>query len=158
MSAALLKLGFAKSANRALTIGLALIILVAVGIGFHQQIKNQLNAWKLLPEPERLTELYFTHPNSLPAKYVPDQTQTVSFVVHNLEYRTTTYHYQIIESSQTTSQTKQLAASSFTLRQNQYKTITRNLPVADAGPHVKVSVNLTNVNEHIDYLINRSGT
>ena len=116
-----------------------------------------MRSWKLLPEPERLTELYFTHPNSLPASYVPGQQQTVRFTVHNLEYATTDYHYVIVETNQDGSQSQTLASSSFTLPQNGYKKAAVNISTVDLGSHVKLEVDLKNVNESIDYLLERSG-
>ena len=110
-----------------------------------------------MPEPEKLTELYFVNPNHLPSKYKPGQTQTVSFTTHNLEYQTTDYQYQIIEASQTTNQTATLATGSFTLPQNLYHTISVNISTPDFGPRVKVEVVLSNVNESIDYLLERTG-
>lgn len=141
----------------ACSIGIILII-VALGAGFHSAIDRQMRSWKLLPEPERLTELYFTHPNSLPTKYVPGQVQTVSFTVHNLEYQTTNYHYVIIEKNQDGSQSQTLASSSFTLPQNGYKKEAVNISTVDLGSHVKLGVDLTNVNESIDYLLQKDGS
>lgn len=111
-----------------------------------------------MPEPERLTELYFAHPNSLPTKYVPGQLQTVSFTVHNLEYQTTDYTYKIVEVSTDSSQAQILTTGSFTLQQNIYKQETVNISTADLGQHVKVDVDLVKQNETIDYLLNRSGS
>jgi uncharacterized membrane protein len=116
-----------------------------------------MRSWKLLPEPERLTELYFTHPNSLPSTYAPGQAQTVSFTVHNLEYQTMTYHYQIVEESQDSSTAQTLNSGSFTLDQNAYQNEAVNIVTTDIGPHAKVEVKLMNVNESIDYLMDRSG-
>jgi uncharacterized membrane protein len=135
----------------------AIAILIAIGALLHAPIDRQLHAWKLLPEPERLTELYFTQPNRLPTTYTPGQTQTVSFTVHNLEYRTTDYRYRIIETGQTTHQTQTLASGSFTLSQSAYERPTVRIIIADLGPRAKVGVVLINVNESIDYLLTRSG-
>jgi hypothetical protein len=93
----------------------------------------------------------------LPAKYTPGQPQTVSFTVHNLEYRTTGYRYQITEQSQDGKQSQTLAAGSFTLRQNDYNHATVNISTVDLGSRVKVDVELVNVHESIDYLLQRSG-
>jgi hypothetical protein len=77
--------------------------------------------------------------------------QTVSFTVHNLEYRTTDYHYQIVEYSNDGSQSKQLASGSYVLRQN--ATEQPNVPVlpVNLGSRVQIVVELTNVNESVDY-------
>lgn len=127
--------------------------MVVAGVIFRPAIDRQMHAWKLLPQPEQLTELYFTAPNNLPATYVPGQSQTVSFTVHNLEYRTTTYNYVITEASldDTTSQT--LAHGTFTLAQDQFKKEQLDITLTDIGQRVKVKVGLQGRNELIDYLL-----
>jgi uncharacterized membrane protein len=135
-----------------------LIIVVALAIGYHNAIDRQLRSWKLLPEPERLTELYFTHPNSLPTTYVPGQPQTVSFTVHNLEYRDTMYQYVISEVSQDNGQSQVLNSGNFNLQQNGYHTEAVNISTSDLGPRVKLEVDLKTVNESIDYLLHKEGS
>lgn len=134
-----------------ISVPLLILIVLGLGLGFHQQIKNQLNAWKLLPQPERLTELYFTNPNSLPSAYTPGQTQTVQFTTHNLEYQTETYQYKILEQNQDGTKSQQLAAGQFTLQQNQYKRMDFPIIPIDFGPKVQISVVLPTVNETISY-------
>lgn len=138
-----------------LVMGVVVSAILLGGI-FHNQVKTQLNAWKLLPQPERLTELYFTKPNALPTKYISGQPQTVSFTVHNLEYSTMTYHYQIIEKNQNGSQYKTLYGGAFTLRPNIYQSETLKITPVDFGNRVKVAVKLLNINESIDYWAYRS--
>jgi uncharacterized membrane protein len=138
------------------SIGIILVIVV-LAVGFHSAIDRQMRSWKLLPEPERLTELYFAHPNSLPTTYVPGQSQTVSFTVHNLEYQTTDYTYEVIEASTNSNQAQKLASGSFTIPQNIYQQETVNISTADLGQHVKVEVELVQQNESIDYLLGRTG-
>jgi uncharacterized membrane protein len=138
----------------------AIIVVVVIVIGAifsAPSTKRLLNDWKLLPEPERLTELYFTHPNKLPTTYTAGQEQVIAFTVHNLEYRTTNYHYVIAEQSQSGGSTSTLTSGSFTLRQGQYKSPVLNIPLTDMGSGVKVSIDLTSQNESIDYLLSRSG-
>lgn len=135
---------------------LVILVVVGLGIGFHQQIKNQLNAWKLLPQPERLTELYFTQPNNLPSTYTPGQQQTVRFTTHNIEYQTETYQYKIVEQNQDGSQSQQLSSSSFTIKQGQYEGLNVGVTPVDLGTRVKIIIDLTTVNEQINYWVNRS--
>lgn len=135
---------------------LLIVVVLVLSIGYHQQIKNQLNAWKLLPQPERLTELYFTDPNNLPSTYVPGQTQTVKFTTHNLEYQTETYQYKILEQSQDGTKSQQLAAGQFTLQQNQYQHIAFPILPVDLGNRVQISVVLPTVNETISYWVGGS--
>jgi len=125
---------------------------------FHTAIDRQMRSWKLLPEPEHLTELYFTHTNNLPSNYTPGQTQIVSFTVHNLEYQRTTYHYQIIEQNQNSNASQTLTSGSFTLAQNAYRKQAVNIVTTDMGSHAKVEVELMNVNESIENLLERNGS
>ncbi|HUA13293.1 MAG TPA: DUF1616 domain-containing protein [Candidatus Sulfotelmatobacter sp.] len=134
---------------------LALVIILA--LVFHSAIDKQMRKWKLLPEPEKLTELYFTHPNNLPSTYTPGEQQTVKFTTHNLEYATTRYNYVITETNVATNQSQALASGSFLLRQNTYQSESVNISTVDLGQQVKIAVNLTNVKESIDYLLARSG-
>jgi uncharacterized membrane protein len=124
-------------------VGVVLIVLIVLA---SPAIKRQLNDWKLLPEPERLTELYFTHPNSLPSSYMPGQTQTVSFTVHNLEYRTTTYKYTVVEAAQAGQAGTTLASGRFTLNQGSYKKVTDLVAIQPSGARVNVEVDRLFVN------------
>jgi uncharacterized membrane protein len=139
-------------------LGAIIIALITFGVADAHGIKNQLNSWKLLPQPERLTELYYVNPNSLPSTYTPGVNQKFGFTVHNVEYRNTDYTYQIEEENQAGSQTVTLQQGSFWLSQNQYKTIDENVNLSDLGPRVQIVVNLSNVNESIDYWANRSNS
>jgi len=118
-------------------------------------IKKQLNDWKLLPEPERLTELYFNNSSNLPMTYTPNQSQSFSFTVHNVEYRNMTYYYTISVGSSQSSSTP-LQRGSFYLAQNQYKNIPVSLMVPDLGSRIQIIVTLTNPSESIDYWVVRS--
>jgi uncharacterized membrane protein len=145
----------AKPVHAAL-IGLLIVIVLSASL-FHHAFADQLNAWKLLPQPERLTELYFTHPNSLPTTYSAGATQTVSFTVHNLEYRTTTYHYVISEQGDSVTTPTTISQGSFTLTQNAYAKPVVNIPLMDDGANAKITVTLAAQNESIDYLVTREG-
>jgi len=123
-----------------------------------QNIKNQLNAWKLLPEPEKLTELYFDNSSNLPTTYTPGQNQIFSFTFHNIEYVTVDYHYVVIEMNQTTGQSQTLTTGFDKLVQNQFKTVNVDTTLIDLGPRVEIVVSLPNVNESIDYWVNRSSS
>lgn len=58
-------------------------------------IYTQLNQWKLIPQPERFTELYFDDHTRLPKIIVPGETNTFVFVVNNLEGHPTYYPYAV---------------------------------------------------------------
>ena len=137
------------------TVLFVLILVVAATIGA-PVIKHQLNSWKLLPQPERLTELYFTNPNHLPATYVPGQTQTVSFTIHNLEYRNTEYSYVVKEVNQDSTVTQTLASASFSIDQNQFKAVSLDITPLDLGSYIKIVVDLQTKGQLIDYLLTKA--
>lgn len=143
--------------NRRNITELLILVLILISVFSAPAIKHQLNSWKLLPQPERLTELYFTNPNNLPATYTPGQAQTISFTVHNLEYKTTIYNYVINEASQDGSVTQPLTSASFTSDQNQFKVVSLDVTPIDLGSRVKISVELKTKNQAIDYLVTKAG-
>ena len=135
---------------------LSLIVILMV-VFAHGAVKRQLQAWKVLPQPEHLTELSFTNPQALPKTLTPGQTQTVAFTVHNLEYRTMTYHYIVSEAAPHSSVSFVLADHTFTLGQNKYENTRLDIkPVAMAGS-TKITVSLINKNESIDYWLTSEG-
>jgi hypothetical protein len=131
-------------------------VIVAASLNAHA-IADQLHSWKVLPEPEHLTELYFTGSVKLPVFYMAGGAQAIAFTTHNLEFKTTTYHYVVVEQSIDGTKTNTLLSGSFTLKQGQYYTITKYVNLADLGPRIKVTAELTNTHESIDFLITRQG-
>jgi hypothetical protein len=132
-----------------------LAILLALSLIFRQHIANQMRSWHVLPEPERLTELYFTAPNNLPTTYVAGGPQTVSFTVHNLEAKDMTYRYAVTETGDTASQPADLATGSFSLRSSGYNALNLTVTPIDMGPHATITVKLLNTNEVITYQVRR---
>jgi uncharacterized membrane protein len=152
-----LNLRLSRRSLALILVPLAIVVVLSLGISFHQQIKNQLIAWKLLPEPEKLTELYFMNPNNLPTIYTPGQKQYVHFTVHNIEYQNETYSYKIVEQNQDGSQIQLLSSGQFTLQQNQYQGLNVGVSPADLGTRAEIIIELPTVNENISYLVNRTG-
>jgi hypothetical protein len=148
---------FRQNKSFFLFIGVCGAILVLL-FSHERYVKDQLNAWKLLPQPEKITELYFTKPNNLPTSYSSNQTEVTMFTVHNSEYRTVRYSYKIIEQSVNSKKTVQLAQGEFTLFQNQYKRLDSMTRPADLGNNAEIKVELLNVNESVDYFVARSNS
>jgi uncharacterized membrane protein len=135
----------------------------------HKALVNQLNAWKLLPVPERVTELYFTSPNSVPTTYAPGQGQTVIFTVQDLEYRTTTYDYTITQLTSDGSASQALATGSFMLAQNQAASEAVPVTPSNLGSRsqIEVKISFDDIvsgadkpsleSENIDYWVNQVG-
>ncbi len=118
----------------------ALIVGFAVNIAA-PAIKAQLNDWKLLPRPERLTELYIKDHQTLPSLYTPDVPQSFQFTIHNLEYRQTNYQYQITAAG--SNKTIVLQKNSAKLNHNQSFTAEPAFALPDMGDRVKISATIT---------------
>jgi len=126
-------------------------------VATQNQIAAQLHAWKLLPEPERLTELYFTNQPALPTTYLPGDVQAVAFSVHNLEQTSTRYSYVISQLNEKGDQTVVLARGNFTLGKNHYKAATVPVILTDLGSRSLVRVALTNTDDTISYWNEKGG-
>jgi hypothetical protein len=133
-----------------LGLGISALILIALAPTIHRQLDD----WKLLPRPEKLTELYFTDHTKLPSSYAPGQQQPVNFTVHNLEYATTNYKYTIIQTSEDGSKSQTLSTGSFTIAESQYKNTSLPVTLADLGPRSKITVTLS-TQEAISYWVNK---
>jgi hypothetical protein len=129
-------------------------VLIVLAALTHSAIARQLNDWKLLPQPERFTELSFTHPTSLPKTYTPNQTQTIAFTVHNVEYRTTDYAYTIAASA--AGQTHILMRGTFMLKQNGTQNVAVLVTIPVLASREEISVNLANVSTSIDFWLNET--
>ncbi|HEV2412373.1 MAG TPA: hypothetical protein VGS28_01045 [Candidatus Saccharimonadales bacterium] len=148
-----------KRLRTILYVSVCIVFLAVASFGVldREHIRNQLNDWKLLPQPERLTELYFSNPNSLPSTYKANQTQNIAFTTHNLEYHREDYHYTITETG-ADHKSSVLGSGAFELAQNQYEHKSQPVSLTDLGSRVQVTISLTNFNESVDYLLNRSGS
>ncbi len=137
-----------RRTNNANTIKIVVIafcalILVILGISQRQAIYDQLYAWKLIPRPERLTELYFTDHTNLPKTYKPDETQVVKFTVRNLEYRDTDYKYVVgVMNEDETEELLDRASGEIQLTHDQYKNVEVPITITAKGPRAKIVVTI----------------
>lgn len=103
-------------------------------------------------QPERYSELYFANSNQLPANIVHDKTVPVSFSVHNVEARNTSYPYQvslISDAGKTIAQTQ----GNFSLPNNGTKTINSTIQVPNYRGRAEVQVLLTNLHQSIHFWV-----
>jgi hypothetical protein len=133
------------------TVSVVVVLLVIVLV---VPIKNQLTSWNVLPTSEGLTELYFTHSTMLPSTYIAKQKQTVLFTIHNEEYRTETYHYEIMEAASVGTPDSILASGIVTLRQGESRDVAATVAIQPLAARVNVSVVLTNQHESVQYWLN----
>jgi len=122
-------------------VGLAAIFIVLlVGVAKHHAVADQLHSWKILSEPERLTEVYFADHDKLPRTYVPGQPLSFAFITHNLEDRTTAYHYTV-EQRTADGEPIKLGSGAFTLQNNVSHKETLSITPTDIGrSYVRVTV------------------
>lgn len=134
------------------------LLLIVLAIANAGAINHQLHSWKLLPEPERLTELYYENHTALPNSYTPGVPQSFSFTVHNLEYRDMRYDYQVVQTSEDGKQSQTLASGHFDLPQDAYRTVPTTITPADLGPRTQITT-VISPQESIHYWVtNKLGT
>lgn len=143
-----------------LNIVLFIIIISEICIlGFNvlSQNSNFMNTVALATtvKPETFTELYFENNAKLPSTVTQNKTFHFSFTVHNLEYQKYTYPYEV--SLQQNGKNIEVSKGTFTLQQNQYKTIAETYILTQQITRAKIDVNLTNLNQDIFFWINGKG-
>ena len=123
--------------------------ILVYGIGRQNDIKAQLHAWRLLPEPETLTEAYFEDHLKLPQKVVKGSSYPFRFTIHNLEYKDTLYTYEVtvIEADNK----ENIASGSVSLKHDEYKTIDASFSAQRDYGRTKIEVNLLGRNQPIHF-------
>lgn len=131
--------------RKAVAYVIAVCSLLGIGaIGFLNRtaLAKEAHNWHILPQPERLTELYFTEPNQLPNGSSSEQ--MIAFTVRNLEYQTTTYTYTILAESEDEDEVEHvLGEGAFTLNQNQSGTTSKTVRLPSLSGRAKVVLFLT---------------
>jgi hypothetical protein len=129
-----------------LGVGLAVMVVRAKPLEFTELLRNL----HLLPEPEKLTELYFENHLSLPNQVQINKQQSFSFTIHNLEYQPIVYQY-VVTASDSAGLITSLASGSAFLNQDQYKTATESYSLATASGRVMIQVDLVGKNQPIHF-------
>lgn len=131
-----------------------LLLCLALGIFFYVKsnpaIINMITLATTV-KPETFTELYFENHTSLPKDTNLYDEKKFKFTVHNLEYKTMTYPYEVYIDFEGNKQI--IDEGSITLKQGEYKTIDENYMLTYPTARVKIVVNLINKNQQIDFWI-----
>ncbi len=111
-------------------------------------LARQLDDWKLLPRPERVTELYFTGYRQLHPSTGLGAPQTVAFTVRNLEHQATTYSYVLTAVSEDDVIKHPLGNGKFTLAHDHSLEISKQivLPTEEKRLSIKVSLQYKGLN------------
>jgi uncharacterized membrane protein len=118
----------------------SVVIVSAVVCMSQTAIAQQMDRWRLLPRPERFTELYFTDLRSLPTSVKAGTVQHILFTVHNSEYRKTTYHYKLTVNLANNGAKIQVGDGLFTLAANEARTLHQTVTVPLLNSRALISV------------------
>lgn len=134
-----------------LAVSITLVITLNLGA-----ITRQLHAWKLLPQPQSVTELYFTDHRKLPASYTPGQTQPVAFSIHNNSSQDATYTYAVSEQSEDGKQYREVARRAILVAPGATQSIEIPVVRTDFGERTRVGIYIVNSNQTINYWTERA--
>lgn len=129
-----------------LTLLVGMLILFNVNRAF---VHSELVTLDLLPQPERLTELYFNDSANLPSSATSNRVISFSFVIHNLETTDYQYSYDI---SVHTNDTRQIVDRGIVFVKNdQYYVKHEKFNLVFSSGRQDVVVELTNKRQSIDF-------
>lgn len=137
--------------NSIITI-LILSALMFVANDQKDNIYNVMNKFKLIPQPEQFTELYFDNASLLPKEIVNNALSPFSFTVHNMEGVTTSYPYNV-SFLYSSGRRVIVASSTIMLANNASTTISVPRTYHQSNDKGRVVVELTSLNQSIDFLI-----
>lgn len=148
-----------ESNNRLITLSLlfffAIGVLIVCIFSFKNQIIAKMNALKLLPQPEKFTELYFEDHLTLPTT-ITTKPQSFSFTIHNVEYQTMIYPYDVYAQIDDTKQ--EIDQKTVTIPANEYKTISESFTIAtSAATKAEIVISLPKKQQQIDFFIQAKG-
>lgn len=114
-------------------------------------IHDELVTLYLLPQPEKLTELYFNDNANLPKTATSNQEISFAFVIHNLEAADYQYDYDV---SVDANGTRHIVDSGKVLvKDNQYFIKNEKIHLLNSPASQEVIVDLTNKQQLIDFKV-----
>lgn len=132
---------------------LAILAVLAFWIeGNTHFIKQQLVNVKLIPQPERYTELYFENHLNLPKKSVAGESIRFAFTVHNLEGQKLNYPYVVYFRYEDGSRYV-MRRGNISLEHNQSKTTVISYTFNTSDLDGKVVVELVDLKQDINFSI-----
>jgi hypothetical protein len=106
--------------------------------------------------PETFTELYFENHNNLPRSIEYYKDYDFKFTIHNLEYKTMNYSYEVYIKCVNigcNGEKQIIDEGNVTLKQNEFKTINESYNIIFPTGRVEVIINLINKKQQIDFWI-----
>jgi len=134
-----------------------MIVIILLGLLFNTHKFSTTHALKLATthQPERLTELYFSNPQSLPTQYTQGKSLPVAFTIHNAEYQSMIYSYTITAVSSDGNQSQTLVINKVDMGDNQTMTIANSIVPTLLSPRISINVLLVNKNQSIHFWVER---
>lgn len=116
-----------------------------------ENIYSELNNLKLIPQPEKFTELYFENHASLPRQIVKNETISFSFTIHNLEGIDMKYPYVVYFKNNYGTTT--VEDNIIFIKNNEYKTITESYTFKSASAQETLYVELTDQRQQLHFAL-----
>jgi hypothetical protein len=141
--------------NRKWHIILLFIFLGAIAICYVERelVYRQLDEWKLIPRPERFTELYLENHSAIPQTVVPGQTVPFSFTVRNLEGEAMEYPYEIYALAENDTERRIVARGNLWLEHDGVKVVESAYSFPIDQKRVTVFVELTDLHQQIHFIL-----
>lgn len=134
-----------------------IVVLVLCGLVvayfYRTGISEALSDVKLVPKPEPYTELYFNNADSLPTSTAAGGIIAFSFTIHNVEGESTTYPY-VAYFQYPNGTPFVLDRNSLSLADGASTTINVSHKLPQSSAEGEVVVELTSLNQQIDFFIN----
>ncbi len=139
------------SANvKILYLSAAIIVVLIAGLLLNLAVHTATFVKATTHQPETYTELYFTHPNNLPATLTSGRTFPVDFTVHNVEAKTMQYTYDITVTDPNGSK-QTLNKNQLYLQNGQTQRIANTFSLPSIAGRYEINVQLEDQPESIHY-------
>lgn len=121
---------------------------------YKSEIYARLNEWKLIPQKESFTELYFENHLNLPKYIITGRKMDFSFTIHNLEGQAMNYPYAVYfvsDEGRITTINSSVATSS----DGEYKTIPVEYTLNTLAPSGAIYVELSRKKQDIHFMVTK---
>jgi hypothetical protein len=133
-----------------LLVGVALVAGMLIFFNLNRaSVYNELATLDLIPQPERLTELYFNNNVNLPDAVIGEQVVSFAFVIHNLEASDYRYVYTVSVSANGVRHV--VDSGNVLVKNNQYYTKNEKFNLVNARGSQEVVIELVNKQQSIDF-------
>lgn len=105
-------------------------------------------------KPETFTELYLENHLKLPKETTTDKVHTFTFTIHNLEYQTVIYPYEVVIQKEN-GEIIDLIVNQVELKHDETKQIPVNYVFKQPVDRAKVTVNLKNKDQAIHFWVGK---